>query len=104
MRCLPSLPGKSRHWPGCETALSMNLVIEIISPSNPRKDRELKRTVYARYGVREYWIVDPDSKSIEVLIRQEGDLKLHQTFVADDWLTSPLLEGFRLSLPVVFRF
>lgn len=81
-----------------------DLAIEIISPSNPRKDRELKRTLYARYGVREYWIVDPDARSMEVFTRQEGDLKLHQTFVADDWLTSPLLEGFRLSLPVAFKF
>jgi Uma2 family endonuclease len=80
-----------------------DLVIEIISPSNPRKDRELKRKVYSRYGVREYWVVDPDAKSIEVLTRQEGDLKIVQTFVAEDYLISPLLEGFRLSLPAIFK-
>ncbi len=81
-----------------------DLVIEIISPSNPRKDRELKRTLYARYGVREYWVVDPDGKSIDLFTRQEADLRLQHTVVADDWLTSPLLEGFRFSLPVAFKF
>jgi Uma2 family endonuclease len=78
-------------------------VIEILSPSSSAKDRELKRKLYALHGVREYWLVDPDAKSIEVLVRREGDLRTAQTFVAEDWLTSPLLEGFRLSLQSVFK-
>jgi Uma2 family endonuclease len=80
-----------------------DLVIEILSPNNPERDRELKRKLYARHGVREYWIVDPDAKSIEVLVRREGSFETVQTFVADDWLTSPLLQTFRLSLTVVFK-
>jgi Uma2 family endonuclease len=80
-----------------------DLVIEILSPSSEEMDRQLKRKLYALHGVREYWIVNPDAKSIEVLTRQEGDLRIVQTFVADEWLTSPLLEGFRMLLLEVFR-
>lgn len=80
-----------------------DLVVEILSPSDPGRDREVKRKLYALYGVREYWIVDPDAKSIEVLRRQEGALHTVQTFVAADSLRSPLLEGFHLSLPPVFK-
>jgi Uma2 family endonuclease len=44
-----------------------DLIVEILSPSTARNDRELKRKLYADRGVREYWIVDPAARSIEVL-------------------------------------
>jgi Uma2 family endonuclease len=44
-----------------------DLVVEILSPSTARNDRELKKKLYADRGVREYWIVDPAARSIEVL-------------------------------------
>jgi len=42
-----------------------SLVVEVASPSTSHDDRTLKRDVYARYGVPEYWIVDPDTLSVE---------------------------------------
>ncbi len=50
-----------------------DLVIEVLSPSTARSDRRIKFQVYQQYGVREYWLVDPEAKSIEVwrLIDQE---------------------------------
>lgn len=80
-----------------------DLVVEVISPSDPERDRDLKRKLYSRYGVREYWIVDPEAKTIEILTRYEGSLKTFQTFVAEESLKSPLLGDFQLSLPVVFK-
>jgi Uma2 family endonuclease len=53
--------------------------------------------------VREYWIVDPDAKSVDVLTRQEGDLKTVQVFLLDDKLSSPLLQEFQLSLSSIFK-
>ena len=44
-----------------------DLVVEILSPSTVERDRELKLTLYARYGVREYWIVDPEDETVEVM-------------------------------------
>lgn len=43
-----------------------DLAIEILSPSTTRADRKVKLTLYARFGVSEYWIVDPEDRSVEV--------------------------------------
>ena len=44
-----------------------DLVVEVISPSNPERDLVRKRDIYARHGVGEYWIADPDARSIRVM-------------------------------------
>ena len=51
-----------------------DLVIEVISPSNAKHDRARKRRCYARHGVREYWLVDPEAGTIDVLELVEGGL------------------------------
>lgn len=79
------------------------LVVEILSPSSRDKDRQIKRKLYGRHGVREYWIVDPEAKSVELLTRQETSLETLHTFVDPDLLTSPLLPGFKLQLPTIFE-
>jgi Uma2 family endonuclease len=43
-----------------------DLVIEILSPATAERDRGLKRKLYERHGVGEYWIVDPDAEEVEV--------------------------------------
>lgn len=48
------------------------LAIEVVSPSTVRIDRERKRQLYARYGVRYYWIVDPDGRAVEALALGPG--------------------------------
>ena len=50
-----------------------DLVVEILSPSSRRKDRDLKLRLYQRAGVGEYWIVDPQSRQVE-RYRRDGDL------------------------------
>ncbi|MDA1347365.1 MAG: Uma2 family endonuclease [Chloroflexi bacterium] len=45
-----------------------DLVIEILSPSTAERDRELKLTLYTRYGVQEYWIVDPEDGTVQVMV------------------------------------
>ena len=44
-----------------------DLVVEILSPGTAGRDRELKLTLYAGHGVREYWIVDPEDETVEVV-------------------------------------
>jgi Uma2 family endonuclease len=49
-----------------------DLAIEVLSPSTARNDRGRKRNLFARHGVPEYWIVDPDAKRVEVSILDSG--------------------------------
>lgn len=80
-----------------------DLVVEILSPSTAKRDLTVKRQLYGQYGVREYWIVDPKERSIEVLTQQGEGLETWQRFSAPDSLTSPLFPAFRLALAEVFE-
>ena len=82
------------------------LVIEILSPSTRKRDLTLKRQLFDREGVREYWIVDPDRNSVAVHRRaNDGAFPLAATLEAKhgEMLTSPLLPGWELSLLRLFR-
>jgi Uma2 family endonuclease len=70
-----------------------NLVIEILSPSNAGRDRRKKRTLYARGGVPEYWLVDPRARAIEVLVLDGGTYRLHLRASGNDLVTSTVLPG-----------
>lgn len=81
------------------------IVIEILSPgrANTRRDRHIKRSLYAGRGVDEYWIVDPESRSVEVHRRNEGgDLLLETNVQQGDDLTSPILPGFAARVETLF--
>ena len=73
------------------------LVVEVLSPGpkNERRDRELKLKLYSRQGVREYWIVDWRTRTVQVFRREQAALRLVATLESDDALTTPLLAGFR---------
>lgn len=76
--------------------LAPELAIEILSPGSvgERRDRDLKRKLYAREGVEEYWIGDPRTKQIAIY-RRAGDTLEPVLLLGDaDLLTSPLLTGF----------
>jgi Uma2 family endonuclease len=79
-----------------------DLVIEVLSPGTAQYDQGYKRTLYSRFGVREYWLVDPDTEMAEVLTASEQGLVSHATDQRSDTLTSPLLAGLSLSLEQIF--
>ncbi|MFB3904287.1 MAG: Uma2 family endonuclease [Acidobacteriota bacterium] len=79
-----------------------DLIVEVLSESDPSRDTEIKRKLYSRYGVREYWIVDLKG-SVQMLIREQAELRLSRTFHAEETLVSQLLPDFRLDLSDVFR-
>lgn len=81
-----------------------DLVIEVLSPGlkNELRDREAKLKLYARRGVREYWIVDWRNRQVEVYRGGEAGFELVQTLVVADDLESPLLPGFRYPLRDLF--
>lgn len=79
-----------------------DLVVEILSPSTGKYDKVEKSKMYYKYGVKEYWIVDPDHKTIEVFIPAEKNWNLFQSYDDEDTLTSRLLTGLEIQLRDIF--
>lgn len=79
-----------------------DLVVEILSPSTAGRDQVFKRKLYGKYGVREYWIVDPAASAIEVLVLGPVGLETSRVFPWGSALVSPLLPDLILAVDEVF--
>jgi Uma2 family endonuclease len=75
-----------------------DLVVEILSKSTARVDRSIKRKLYGKFGVQEYWIIDPQGPAAEIFRRSAEGLDLVEKLTAADALTSPMLPGFSMPL------
>jgi len=73
-----------------------DLAIEILSPSTAERDKTVKRELYARHGVREYWLVDTIARTISQLLLRGAEFELAGVFGPGETLTSPTLGGFQL--------
>ncbi len=77
-----------------------NLVVEVLSPSNRRYDEVLKRELYERAGIQEYWLVDPEADTVKVF-RRDGERFGRPLLFSrhdGDVLTTPLLPGLEIPL------
>ena len=79
-----------------------DLVVEILSPATAARDRTLKLDLYARHGVQEYWIVDPDAKTIMLLRRGESRFEVVGIYGAEQTLRSATLADFSIALQEIF--
>jgi len=79
-----------------------DLVIEILSAGTRSKDLDLKRKIYAGFGVQEYWIVDPELATVEVLVWSELGYITAGVCGKPDRLSSPLLPDLNVPLSEVF--
>ena len=79
-----------------------DLVIEILSPGTRTRDLEIKRKLYARFGVREYWIIDPDAETVEVLCWTEAGYRTEALVSRAGTLGSPLFPDLNLNLKEIF--
>jgi Uma2 family endonuclease len=75
-----------------------DLVVEILSPSTASRDWRDKLDLYAEYGVKEYWLVDPDARTVTVLLLEAGAFAEVARYGAGQTLTSPTLAGFTTNL------
>jgi Uma2 family endonuclease len=80
-----------------------DLVIEILSPSTESRDRGIKLEQYLRYGVREYWIIDPQDKTLEVLRASDTEFETVRVYPEGTTATSPILEGIQVEVEKLFE-
>ena len=82
-----------------------DLVVEIASPGTRRRDETIKRRLYERDDVGEYWVVDPDIDVVRVYRREESGFSrpIELTRESGDVLTTPMLPGLTLPLERIFK-
>ncbi|SHJ00036.1 Putative restriction endonuclease [Desulfofundulus thermosubterraneus DSM 16057] len=80
-----------------------DLVVEILSPVTAYYDLRKKFKVYERCGVKEYWIVDPEEKSVQVFLIKEGRFVLDQEAEQTGEISSCVLSGFTVRLESIFE-
>jgi Uma2 family endonuclease len=80
-----------------------DLIVEILSPSNWVVDRRDKFAVYEAAGVREYWIVDPDARTVEIYSLRRGRYALLERYEPGQTMQSDLLTGFEIPVDDIFE-
>lgn len=76
-----------------------DLLVELVSPSSVGRDRHVKKDLYARFGVKKYWIGDPANNAFEVLTLKGGRYELHSSAAVKGKVSSLLLPGLEFALP-----
>lgn len=81
-----------------------DLVVEVLSPSTAKRDKGYKKDVYEKCGVREYWLVEPVGKSIEVYLLKDGDYVLDEVYtVYPEAHLESMSEEDRAAIPTKFK-
>ena len=86
------------YWHGAD------LVMEVVSPDDPKRDTEVKLGEYAQAGIAEYWLVNPLTDAITVYTLEKGGdtYSVHDEVAAEGVVGSVLLEGFTVNAAEVF--
>ncbi len=79
-----------------------DLVVEIISENSVYRDMVQKKRLYARLGVKEYWIVIPEEVEVEVYTLKDNKYQLCRTYNKGDTLEPPSLKGLKIELREIF--
>ncbi len=81
-----------------------DLVVEVLSPSTAKNDKTHKKDVYARYGVREYWLVGPGDKYVEVYRSNGSEFILHDIYTLhEDWQLAQMSDEERAAVVTHFK-
>lgn len=80
-----------------------DIVIEILSGKTKKIDLTAKRTLYAKYGVPEYWLVDPDKKQVEVLTLSQSGYETAGLYSKGAIIRSKIIPGLKIKTSEIFR-
>jgi len=80
-----------------------DLIIEILSPSNKKYDLFIKFRAYLKAGVREYWVVDPDEKTVQTYILKGGKY-MADAYSEESAVPVHVLPGLEIDMQKVFQF
>lgn len=79
-----------------------DLIVEILSPATAYNDLVNKKDLYAQFGVKEYWIVDPGKQWIEIDVLSKNEYQIHQPATKSGSVSSHILHGFRINVTELF--
>ncbi|QUL56638.1 Uma2 family endonuclease [Paenibacillus tritici] len=88
------------HKNGCHGAPTM--IIEVLSPSTALKDFNEKFNLYQKYGVQEYWIVDPGNRTVHVYTLLDGVYQVRDLYSEQDSVRSNVFRDFQIPLGRLF--
>ena len=82
-----------------------DLVVEILSPYTAAKDMKIKRDLYEKHGVREYWLVHPTDKTLMIYsLKQDKQYARAEIYTGRDIVESAVIEGLKIKLTDLFGF
>jgi len=79
-----------------------DLVVEILSDSTAKRDKTIKKNVYERFGVKEYWLTEPIYRTVDQFVLKDGRYDLVRTWTDDDILASPTIPCLQVDLSNIF--
>lgn len=79
-----------------------DMVVEIVSKSTVKMDTVVKKEIYERYGVQEYWLLKPEKRVLEIYILTAGRYNLYASFSENDVVSSPLFHDLAFKLNIIF--
>ncbi len=90
---------KAKYWEGAD------LVMEVMSPDDPKRDRDIKWREYAMAGIPEYWLIDPTDQSVTVFALDDDSslYKVRGVYRDGEEARSPTLPGYAVDVHALFR-
>jgi Uma2 family endonuclease len=80
-----------------------DLIIEILSPGNSKKEMRIKYDLYEEAGVREYWVADPEHQTVHIFVMDENEkYRTAGIYVCDDVMTAQIFPDLHVDLAEVF--
>lgn len=79
-----------------------DMVVEVLSSSTGRKDKTVKKVMFERFGVKEYWLFDPTYRTVDQFVLVDGDYRLAATLTDNDTLSSSLFPCVSIDLSAIF--